>query len=97
VWDAATTEAVTPQLSHPGYIRFACVTADNRLITGSDPNLLRAWELKPTLLSLDAIADYAKLASGRRLSTSGVLLPVDRGKLEALHRSLRARAPELFE
>jgi len=59
--------------------------------------LLRAWDLKPTLLSSDILADYAKLLSGRRLNAGGVLLPIPAKELAELNRSLHARAPQLFE
>ncbi len=97
VFDASTTEPVTPFLPHSGYIRWVCITPGNRLITASDPNLLRAWDLKPTPLATEVIADYAKLLSGRRLNASGVLLPLKASELSELNHSLRARAPQLFE
>ena len=97
VWDASTTEAITPFLAHSGYIRWVCITPGNRLITASDPNLLRAWDLKPTPLAPDIIADYAKFLSGRRLSAGGVLLPIPAKELAELAQSLRLRAPQLFE
>jgi WD40 repeat protein len=97
VWDAATTEAVTPLLRHTNDIRWVCITPNNRLITASDPNLLRAWDLKPTTLPVDVIADYAKLLSGRRLSPSGALLPLRALELADLASSLRTKAPELFK
>ena len=97
VFDASTTEPVTPFLPHSGYIRFTCITPGNRLITGSDPNLLRAWDLKPTPLAADVIADYAKLLSGRKLNAGGVMLPLKPDELAELSRSLHARAPQLFE
>ena len=96
VYDGFTTEPVTPFLPHSGYIRWLCITPANRLITASDPNLLRAWDLKPTPLAVDVIADYAKLLSGRRLNASGVVLPLNAKELAELNRSLRARAPQLF-
>ena len=97
VWDASTTEAITPFLAHSGYILWVCITPGNRLITASDPNLLRAWDLKPTPLAPDIIADYAKFLSGRRLSAGGVLLPIPAKELAELAQSLRLRAPQLFE
>ncbi len=97
VWDAATAEPVTPLLRHAGDVRWVCLTAESRLITASDPNLLRAWDLKPTTLPVDVIADYAKLLSGRRLSPGGALLPLRAQELADLARSLRLKAPELFE
>jgi len=97
VWDASTTEPVTPFLPHLGYIRWVCITPGNRLITASDPNLLRAWDLKPTPLPADVVADYAKILSGRRLGAGGVLLPIPAKELAELAKSLRARALQLFE
>ena len=97
VWDASTAEPVTPLLRHSGYIRWGCITPGGRLITASDPNLLRAWDLKPTPLAPDVIAEYAKLLSGRRLNPSGALLSLTSGELAVLFQSLRSRAPQLFE
>jgi WD40 repeat protein len=97
VWDAATTEPVTPFLPHSDYIAWVCITPNNRLITSSSTNLLRAWDLKPTTLAPDVLADYAKLLSGRRLNAAGVLLPIPAKELAELAQSLRARAPQLFE
>jgi WD40 repeat protein len=97
VWDSATGEAVTPLLKHSGYVRLASLVANNRLITLSLPNVMRAWDLTETHLTPDAIADYAKLASGRRLNAAGVTVPATPSELADLCRSLRARAPQLFE
>jgi hypothetical protein len=57
----------------------------------------RAWDLQPTSLPAEAIADYAKFASGRHLNAGGVLLPISAKELVELGQSLRARAPQLFE
>ena len=58
---------------------------------------LRAWDLIESSLPGDVLADYAKLAAGRRINTAGVLLPLTPDELGELYRSLRARAPELFQ
>ena len=97
VWDAATGEAVTPQLKHNSYVRLAHLVANNRLVTLSLPNVMRAWDLKETSLPPDVIADYAKLLAGRRLNAAGVVIPLKPDELAELSRSLGARAPELFE
>ncbi len=97
VWDATTTEAVTPLLRHAGDIRWVCITPGNRLITASEPNVLRAWDLKPTLLSADLLREYAEVLSGRRLTEHGTLLPLTDSELEAKVRSLSQRSPELFQ
>jgi WD40 repeat protein len=97
VWDAATGEAVTPLLKHSSYLRLAHLVANNRLITISLPNKLRAWDLKESKLPPDVLADYAKLTSGRKLNAGGVPVPMPPAELAALCRSLRVRAPLLFE
>lgn len=97
VWDANIGEPVTPVLPHSGYVRLASLVANNRLVTLSLPNLMRAWDLNETPLPLDVLADYAKLVSGRRLNAQGVMLALKPDELAELSRSLRARAPQLFE
>jgi WD40 repeat protein len=96
VWDSATGEAVTPLLKHSGYVRFASLVANNRLVTLSLPNLMRAWDLNETPLPLDVLADYAKLVSGRRLNAQGVMLALKPQELAEISRSLHTRAPQLF-
>jgi WD40 repeat protein len=97
VWDAATGEAVTPLLQHNGDVRTAFMTEKSRLITTSEPDLVRAWDLNPTLLSADVLADYAKLISGRFLNDNGAMLVLKPKQLAELCRSLRVRAPQMFE
>lgn len=96
VWDAATGEPVTLPLPHDGFVRFARVVANNRLITMSLPDVMRAWDLVETRLPGDVIADYAKLASGRRLNAAGATVALKPDEVRELNRSLHARAPELF-
>ncbi len=97
VWDAATDEAVTPLLRHSGDVAFAFLSRSNRLITATHPDLLRAWDLKESPLSPGVLADCAKLLSGRRLSVAGTMLVLKPEELAELNRSLRQRAPQLFE
>jgi WD40 repeat protein/serine/threonine protein kinase len=97
VWDSVTGEAVTPLIQHSGYVRLAHLVANSRLITLSLPNLMRAWDLTETHLTSDEIADYAKLVAGRRLNAAGVLLPLKPDELAELSRSLRTRAPQMFD
>jgi WD40 repeat protein len=96
VWDAATGEPVTPILRHEGYVRMARMVTNNRLITLSLPDQLRAWDLAETKLPADVITDYARLVSGRRFNAVGVAVPLSASELADLSRSLRQRAPELF-
>jgi WD40 repeat protein len=97
VWDSTTGEAVTPLLKHNGELRLAHLVANNRLITLSLPNVMRAWDLTETELPAEVIADYAKLVAGRWLNAAGVLLPLKPTELAELSRSLHTRAPQLFE
>lgn len=97
VWDAATGEPVTPVLKHSSYVRLAQLVANNRLITLSLPNLMRAWDLTETRLPSNVIADYARLVSGRRFNALGVTVPATPSEQADLCRLLRARAPQLFK
>jgi WD40 repeat protein/serine/threonine protein kinase len=97
VWDAATGEPVTPLLRHEAWVRAAIVTAEGRLVTVSDPAVFRAWDLVPTSLPVAIIPDFAKFLSGRQLTSGGVLSLIPAEELAELGRSLRARAPDLFE
>ena len=97
VWDAATGEPVTPILPHDDYVWMARIVQGNRLVTLSLPDRLRAWDLTETKLPAEVIADYARLVSGRRFNTAGVAVPLNAFELAELSRSLRARAPQLFE
>jgi WD40 repeat protein len=97
VWDAATGEAVTPLLAHEGEVKMSFMTTGDRLITASEPDLLRAWDLQETQLAPDVLTDYAKFLSGRYLSAAGVILELKPNELAELGRSLRQRAPQLFE
>lgn len=97
VWDSTTGEAVTPIIKHTGEVRYAILAQQNRLITLSQPDLISTWELKECELPSDVLADYAKFLSGRYLSVNGVLIEVKPNELAELGRSLRQRAPQLFE
>ena len=79
-----------------GKVRGAFLTPANRLVTVSDPDLLRSWDLSATKLPAEAIADYARLLAGRRLNSAGVLLPLGSYELAELRRFLSTRFPELF-
>jgi len=97
MWDSSTGEAVTPVLRHAGDVRYTILGQQNRLITLSQPDLMSAWELKGCDLAPDILTDFAKLRSGRYLNTGGVLLALMPAELAELSRSLRERAPPLFE
>lgn len=84
VWDSSTGEAITPLLKHTGIIRSVFMTRSNRLVTASEPDLLRAWDLNETPLLPDVLADHAKLLSGRRLNAAGVMLPLKPEELAEL-------------
>ena len=97
VWDATTGESITPPLSQPGFINFAFMTQNRRVIAAILPDQLRALDLQESPLPPDVLADYAKLLSGRQLNAAGVMLVLTAKDLAELNRSLRARAPQLFE
>jgi WD40 repeat protein len=96
VWDAETGEAVTPALQHSSYVIAANLISNNRLITISQPGVIRTWDLTETKLPAEILTDYARLVSGRRLNAAGVMVALNPEELVQLCRSLRQRAPELF-
>jgi hypothetical protein len=96
VWDAATAEAVTPVLHHSGEVRAVMVTTNNRIVTVSDPAVIRAWDLMPTRLPATVVADYARLLAGRKLDRNGVLQKLPASELGGLGYALRSTHPELF-
>jgi WD40 repeat protein len=97
VWDLTKAEPITPILHHAGKVTAALITAENRLVTVSSPDRLSVWDLKPSALPVEVIGDYARLLAGRRLDAGGVMLPIPAKELTELARSLRRRAPQLFE
>jgi len=97
VWDAATGEAVTPIFRHSDYIDWVGIVGEYRLFTASAPNLLQAWSLEPTAWPADVLTDYAKLMAGRRINSTGLLLPLKADEINRLHESLLLRAPALFD
>ena len=96
VWDSVTAEALTPRLKHAGEVRAAMITKDNRLVTVSEPGVIRAWDLSPTSMPAGVIADYARLLAGRTLDRSGVMHSLKPNELAQLRQSLAAKAPALF-
>jgi hypothetical protein len=77
-------------------VRYAILAQLNRLLVFTQPDLISVFELKECGLPPDVINDYAKFLSGRYLSPNGVLMELKSGELVELGRSLRQRAPELF-
>jgi hypothetical protein len=61
------------------------------------PDVLRTWDLTETRLPAEVIRDYARLISARQVNSAGVMVPLKPAKMVNLTRSLRARAPQLFE
>ena len=96
VWDSVTAEPVTPPLRHAGEVRAVMITRDNRLVSVSDPAVIRAWDLTPTQLPVGVILDYARLLAGRTLDRAGILRPIKPTELAELCRALAASQPALF-
>ncbi len=96
LWDATTAEVLTPRWQQDGDLWIVRVTPGGRLIVVSG-DTIRLWNLKPNSLPAGIIADYSRLLAGRRLNAAGVIQPIPSAELAALCRSLRIRAPQLFE
>jgi WD40 repeat protein len=97
VWNTATGEMVTPPLEQSDYVAFAFMTRGNRVIAAIYGDQLRAWDLVETALPKEILVDYSRLLAGRYLDANGVMLTLPPQELAALCRSLRERAPQLFE
>ncbi|MCX6926300.1 MAG: serine/threonine protein kinase [Verrucomicrobia bacterium] len=95
-WDAETIEPVTPILHHASEVRSALIAKGNRLVTVSDPAMVRAWDLTETTFPPAVIADCARLLAGRKLNRAGVLQPLSAGELGELCGALRSIQPALF-
>lgn len=83
---------------HSYFIGSSAIVNSNRLISvGYTDEPLRAWDLTETKLPTELLGDYAKYLSGRRLTATGTLVTLQPEELAELSRSLRQRAPQLFE
>lgn len=109
VWDAKTSEPVTPIFHHAERVNLSAMTGTNRLLSISYPNrfapgdpnavnlnIIRVWELQETKLPVATIAEYARLLAGRKLGPQGVFQTLDGHELAALYQSLRTNRPALF-
>jgi WD40 repeat protein len=96
LWDASTTEVLTSRWQLEGDLRIARVTASNRLVVVSG-NAIRSRNVQPNTLPATVLAEAVQVLAGRRLDAAGVMHPIPAVELARLQRSLRARAPELFD
>jgi WD40 repeat protein len=96
VWDSMTAEPVTPLLKHSGEVRGVMLTKANRLVTVSDPAVVRAWDLAPNPLPADVLADWARFQAGITLDRFGAEHWLKPAELAELGQSLMARQPALF-
>ena len=96
LWDATTTEVLTPRWQLEGDLRLAHVSASNLFVVVSG-DVIHSRHLQPNTLPATVLADVVQVLAGRRLDAAGVMHPIPATELAKLHRSLRDRAPELFE
>jgi WD40 repeat protein len=73
VRDVASGDPVVPRISHPEGVRWAVLTADGMLLTGSKSNRIRRWQLRPALESAEKLRAQAEVLAGRRLDDRGQL------------------------
>ncbi|MDB6040180.1 MAG: repeat-like protein, partial [Verrucomicrobiales bacterium] len=76
VLDVATGDALTPEIRHDGEIHAALHLSDNRVVTISDPDVIRAWALTPSTLPTTFLSAYAQVVSGRKLNDRGRGVPL---------------------
>jgi WD40 repeat protein len=97
VWDSVNAEAITPLIRHREPLYYVSVSLQGRLITSTDNNIIRSWELSATKLPPQLILDHARVLSGRKLSAGGALIALGPSEYEELFRKVRKQAPALFE
>jgi WD40 repeat protein len=73
VRDVASGDPVVPRIPHPEGVRWAVLTADGMLLTGSKSNRIRRWQLRPALESAEKLRAQAEVLAGRRLDDRGQL------------------------
>ena len=96
VWDAGTGEAITPLLPHWDHILAAFVTSNSVLVTVSGPCVVRVWDLSPSTVPTQDLADYASLLAGGSIRDPSGSRPLSGTELATLLRSLRSHQPRLF-
>lgn len=91
VMEAATGEWVTPPRRHAGLVWQVYLDATGRLVTLSDPDGIRGWDLSDALPAADLLAWQTRLQAGRQLGNQDTLVPVPAGQLLEWWKQWRGR------
>jgi WD40 repeat protein len=74
VLDAASGEPILPRLRHTGGVCWAILSPEGMLVTGSLPNRIRRWQLRPAAESPEKLRAQAEALAGRRIDDRGQLV-----------------------
>jgi hypothetical protein len=96
VWDVSTGDPVTPEIRHEGFVRAALMVGSNRVVTVSEPGVIRAWDLKASELSVAFLTTYAQLISGKKITSSGREQPLTPGECFERMKDLRGTNADFF-
>jgi hypothetical protein len=99
VWDSATGSPITPPLVHGDDVNCAeFAPVGNRLVTASDDNLVRFFDIAPALsdLPVEDLVALAKVVSARLVDRSGGLSAIDPLERRRLWARLRTKYPHAF-
>lgn len=99
VWilDADTLAPVTLPFPHEGEVHHMVVTPSSCLVTVSDPDQIRRWDLKDHRLGGDLVQRAAAILSGRRPRAGMVPEWLSPDAMRAEHARLRDAAPHLVQ
>jgi WD40 repeat protein len=96
VWDVSTGDPLTPEIRHEGFVRAALMVTSNRVLTVSEPGVVRAWDLTASELPVAFLSTYAQLLSGKKVTSSGREQPLTPGECFERMKELRQTHADFF-
>jgi WD40 repeat protein len=94
VWDATTGHPVTPPLRHRGPVTHAAFSSGDQIVTVSDDQSARLWDLSPDPRPVSDILGHILVLAGQRIDSTASLGPVESAALVRQWHDLRAKYPK---